>query len=371
MAQWAVMTEIRIDRLRRTYGSLVAVRDISFVFADGKVTCLLGPSGCGKTTLMRMIAGLERPTAGAVRFGDRDVTHLSPRRRDVAMVFQYPVMYRTLSVVENIELPLANDRTIALAERRRRVDEVIEVLQLGDCRTLHIDRLDLGSRQKVAVGRAIARHCAVTLFDEPTTNVEVHAKLALIRAFKELRRRIRQTIIYVTHDQTEAMTLADQIALMREGEIIQCAAPRELYDEPNSEFGGWFLGNPGMNFLPPRGERGGGLVFDVFASPIAKPVGEAAGILLGIRPEYVRVVPPRAPGAVRARVLRRSVTIGGQLLLTLAVGETRLKAKVAPDAACFVDEEVAIECPLQHAVFFRGGLRLPDAARAFSARVHA
>jgi len=361
------MTEIRIDRLRRTYGALIAVKDISFAFPAGKVTCLLGPSGCGKTTLLRMVAGLERPSAGTVRFGDRDVTRLSASRRDVAMVFQYPVMYRTLSVIENIELPLANDRAIAPAERRRRVEEVIEVLQLGNSRRLHIDHLDLGSRQKVAVGRAIARHCAVTLFDEPTTNVEVHAKLALIRAFKELRQRIRQTIIYVTHDQTEAMTLADQIALMREGEIIQCAPPRELYDEPNSEFGGWFLGNPGMNFLQPRPAQGGGLIVDGVPFPLLFPPEGGSngnsGILFGIRPEYVRLATAPSPDAVPARVLRRAIAIGGQHLITLAVGESRIKAKVDAETVPAVGSSTFVICPIAHAMLFRGGERLAERPR--------
>ena len=163
------MADVRVEGLRREFGSLVAVKDVSFVFPEEAVTCLLGPSGCGKTTLLRMIAGLERPSAGAIRFGDRDVTALAARQRDVAMVFQYPVMYRTLNVTENIELPLANDRTVTPAERRRRVEEAIDILELGDVRRLHIDRIDLGARQKVAMGRAIARRAAVTLFDEPTT----------------------------------------------------------------------------------------------------------------------------------------------------------------------------------------------------------
>ncbi len=362
------MADVRVDGLRRQFGPLMAVKDISFVFPAETVTCLLGPSGCGKTTLLRMIAGLERPTAGTIRFGDRDVTALAARRRDVAMVFQYPVMYRTLNVVENIELPLANDRALSVAERRRRVDEVIEILELGDARKLHIDRLDLGARQKVAVGRAIARRAAVTLFDEPTTNVEVHAKLALIRAFKELRRHVRQTIVYVTHDQTEAMTLADQIALMREGEIVQCAPPRELYDQPNSEFGGWFLGNPGMNFLTVRPALGAGFVVDGVPFPLAAPAAALDEVRFGIRPEYIRIARSPLPDGVPARVLRRAVAIGGQHLVTLAVGESRIKAKVSPGAgpshgAPEVGANVFVACPIEHAILFHSGKRLATPPR--------
>lgn len=360
------MPDIRLSSLTRRFGAIAAVNDITMTFPEGTVTCLLGPSGCGKTTLMRMIAGLETPSSGSIRFGDRDVTRLPPRKRDVGMVFQYPVMYRPLNVEENIALALQRERRMSQAERRRRVDEVLDILQLHNQRERHIGELDSGTRQKVAVGRAIARSSDVILFDEPTTNVEVNAKLQLIRAFKEFRQRFRQTIIYVTHDQTEAMTLADQIALMQDGRILQCSAPRRLYEMPDTEFGGWFLGNPGMNFLAPAGERGDGLLFDGFAVPVGKPAGGSNGLRLGIRPEYVRVLPHGAPQTVAARVMRRSITIGGQVLLTLAIGETRLKAKLAPSRAYLATEEVGVVCPLEHAVFFRNGGRLDDAPRAMS-----
>jgi len=361
------MADVRVEKLRREFGSLVAVKDITFVFPDGAVTCLLGPSGCGKTTLLRMIAGLERPSAGVIRFGDRDVTTLAARRRDVAMVFQYPVMYRTLNVTENIELPLANDRTVSAAERRRRVDEAIDILELGEARGLHIDRLDLGARQKVAMGRAIARRAAVTLFDEPTTNVEAHAKLALIRAFKQLRKHVRQTIVYVTHDQTEAMTLADQIALMREGRIEQCAPPPELYDQPDSEFGGWFLGNPGMNFLAVR-PVGAGFVVDGVPFRLAAPRTGLEDVRFGIRPEYIRIDTAQSPDSVPARVLRRAVAIGGQHLVTLDVGGSRIKAKVSPGGglsprAPEVGANVFMTCPIEHAILFRRGQRVAEPLR--------
>jgi ABC-type sugar transport system ATPase subunit len=355
------MPDITLSHVSRRFGALAAVDDVSMVFPEGSVTCLLGPSGCGKTTLMRMIAGLETPSAGRIRFGGRDVTQLPARERDVGMVFQYPVMYRSLNVRQNIALALQREPGLSTAERGQRIDEVLEVLQLTAESERQIGALDIGTRQKVAVGRAIARRCDVILFDEPTTNVEVHAKLALVRAFKQFRRRFRQTIIYVTHDQAEAMTLADRIALMQSGVISQCAAPTELYEQPDSEFGGWFLGNPGMNFLAPSGERDGCLRFDAIAVPLAVPAGGSGDIRLGIRPEYVRVLPPGTPGTVPARVLRCCITVGGQALLTLAAGAARLKAKVAPGDEAASGSEVGIACPLEHAVLFRGGARLPDA----------
>ena len=353
------MPDISLAMISRRFGSLLAVNDVTMTFPEGTVTCLLGPSGCGKTTLMRMIAGLETPSTGRIRFGARDVTALPARRRDVGMVFQYPVMYRSLSVRQNIELALRHERQLSAAERGRRIDEVLEVLQLEAEQDRHIGDLDIGTRQKVAVGRAIARSCDVILFDEPTTNVEVNAKRQLIRAFKLFRQRFRQTIIYVTHDQAEAMTLADQIALMQNGVISQCGSPAQLYEQPDREFGGWFLGNPGMNFLDPRGEHGGGLVFDVLTGPLAVPAG-GGDIRLGIRPEYIRVLPQGTPGCVPARVVRRCIAVGGQSLLTLAVGGSRLKAKVPPEIGRAAAGEVAIECPLPHAVLFRDGARLEE-----------
>ncbi len=339
------MPDIHLDHLTRKFGAAPAVDDVSMVFEEGTVTCLLGPSGCGKTTLMRMIAGLETPTTGRIRFGTRDVTRQSARARGVAMVFQYPVMYRTLTVAQNIELPLRRDRGLSVAERGRRVDEVLDVLDLVAQRGQRIGSLDMGARQKVAVGRAIARRCDVVLFDEPTTNVEVNAKLQLIRAFKEFRRRLRQTIVYVTHDQTEAMTLADRIALMQAGVLSQCAAPRTLYDRPDTEFGGWFLGSPGMNFV------------DVARMPeLFAGLGAPPGVRAGIRPEHVRVHAQPGPDRMEARIVGDCITIGGQHLLTLKVGGTELKAKIRAGSA--PDGTLYVECPPEHVVTFQDGQRV-------------
>ena len=225
------MAEIRVEQLTKTFGSLHAVDDVSFTFPNGQVTCLLGPSGCGKTTLMRIIAGLETQTSGAVFFGDKDVSRLSPSKRNIGMVFQYPVVYRGISVYRNIELPLQSMK-LAKAERTRRVDDAIELLGLSASASLDVSKLDNGTRQKVSVAREVARQPQFILFDEPITNVDAASKLQLKRSLKELTRSLSQTIVYVTHDQTEAMTLADQIALMEEGKIVQCAPPRELYNHP-------------------------------------------------------------------------------------------------------------------------------------------
>ena len=353
------MGDIILDGVSRLFNGIPAVNDISMTFPEGSVTCLLGPSGCGKTTLMRMIAGLDTPSSGRIRFAGRDVTTLPARRRNVAMVFQYPVMYRTLSVEQNIALPLRGDRSLDEGARRQRIEDVMDVMQLQDCRAAFMHELDVGTRQRVAVARSIARSCEVVLFDEPTTNVEVNAKLQLIRAFKAFRSRLRQTVVYVTHDQTEAMTLADRIALMQSGNVTQCAAPRTLYDRPESEFGGWFLGNPGMNFLDPAADRDGVLRFDAVASPFRSPPEGSDGVRLGIRPERVAIGAPDGTG-VPGRVVRRTITIGGQYLLLVAVGDATLRARAAPGAPFRPGDDVSVLCPIQHMAFFRHGHRLPD-----------
>jgi len=281
------MLDIRLENLRKEFNKeVVAVRDLDMTFAGGTTTCLLGPSGCGKTTLMRIIAGLETSTHGDVYFGDECVTNLSTRQRNIGMVFQYPVVYRGISTRENIELPLKQERLTA-DERRKRVDEVVELLALGDSVNKDMTELDNGTRQKVAVARAVARQPRIILFDEPITNVDISAKLQLKRALKELITRLNQTIIYVTHDQTEAMTLADKIALMKDGSIVQYATPRELYNSPDDVFGGWFLGNPGMNFFENLLQPNGNDQFHVplFPMPVqlAGSISNATELTLGIR----------------------------------------------------------------------------------------
>jgi ABC-type sugar transport system ATPase subunit len=364
------MADVRVQSLRKTFGSLHAVDDVTFSFPESSVTCLLGPSGCGKTTLMRIIAGLEQPTAGDVFFGDRRVTDLPPSKREIGMVFQYPVVYKGITVAENIELPLKSEKLPA-AERKRRVREVVELLGLQAVADRDVSRLDNGSRQKVSVAREVARQPRIILFDEPITNVDATAKLQLKRAFKELTRRLSQTIVYVTHDQTEAMTLADQIALMRDGRIVQCDAPRTLYNAPADRFAGWFLGNPGMAFFDAELHGAGG--FLTLLSPLLPAPTAVSGrglrggpVTLGIRPELIEVAAEAVPGSVPAVLLRKSIQIGGQYLLTLALpgSDATFRAKVSHRAGAALPErgEVRVRLPLERVVLFGAdGARL-DAA---------
>jgi ABC-type sugar transport system ATPase subunit len=373
------MSEIRVEQLTKTFGSLHAVDDVSFTFPNGQVTCLLGPSGCGKTTLMRIIAGLETQTSGAVYFGDQDVSRLSPSKRNIGMVFQYPVVYRGISVYRNIELPLQSMK-LAKAERTRRVEEAIQLMGLSASANLDVSKLDNGTRQKVSVAREVARQPQFILFDEPITNVDAASKLQLKRSLKELTRSLSQTIVYVTHDQTEAMTLADQIALMEEGKIVQCAPPRELYNHPYDRFGGWFLGNPGMVFFDATLSGSGNsrvLESPLFPVPVAVDGARTAesNITIGIRPEHIRVSPEPRSGSVPATLTRKTVQIGGQYLVALNVtglGDQGFKAKVAPSIGERLPASgtVHVELPLDHVTLFDAqGIRIAASLHPASALI--
>jgi len=348
------MPEIRIVNLRKEYKDVVAVNDVSTTFQSSTVTCLLGPSGCGKTTLLRMIAGLEKPTSGDIYFDQVRVTALSPSQRNIGMVFQYPVVYQGLTVYRNIELPLIEEK-LSKSERRKRVDQVAEILDLKQCLQMYTAQLDNSMRQKVSVARAVARQPRIILFDEPITNVDVNSKVELKRVLKGSTKQLGQTIIYVTHDQTEAMTLADQIALMQEGVIVQRDSPRELYNRPNDVFGGWFLGNPGMNFFDLDLEKVNGvqlLKSPLFPSPLVVTGTQESRVRLGIRPEYIRLSAGQTPVSVRAEVLRRSIVVGGQYLFVLKIGDQSFKAKAHPDMGPRIQNEAWVEFPLKQIALF-------------------
>ena len=324
------MYDIRLENVTKKFGDFTAVDDITFTIPKSSVTVLLGPSGCGKTTLMRMIAGLETPTSGKVFFGEHEVTNVPTKRRNIGMVFQYPVIYRGTSVRKNLELPLLSEK-LSKAELDKRIDEVAEILDLTSVLKRQVEELDNGTRQKIAVGREVARQPRIILFDEPITNIDLTSKLELKRSMKELFGRLQQTIVYVTHDQTEAMTLADQIALMQDGVITQSDSPKEIYEKPNSQFAGWFLGNPGMNFVPPEFIKvsGSKITSPLFTQTIDLGSKASSVDTFGVRAEGISVTTSQAKDGVQARVTRKSIGAGGQYLLDLAVGSLLIKARVS------------------------------------------
>ena len=324
------MSKIELEAITKRYGSVVAANAISAVFEESSLTCLLGPSGCGKTTLLRIIAGLETPDAGRVLFDGEDVTALSVGRRDIGMVFQYPVVYRGLTVYENLELPLVQGGRdkMSAGDRREWIDQLLSILNLTSKANRVVDGLDNESRQKTAVGRAVVRRPKVVIFDEPVTNVAVDAKIEIQRGIKQLSREIGQTILYVTHDQTEAMTLADKIILLQSGNIVESARPVDVYNNPESAFGGYFLGSPGMNFIDAAVARTGGddrsharVECSVLSEPLRIRVGESqdpvndGAARIGIRPEEIRIAEQATPGAIKGQVRAAALAGGGRWFL--------------------------------------------------------
>ncbi len=277
------MAHIDIDRVSKVYnGNVRAVHDVSAEIGDGDFVVLVGPSGCGKSTLLRMVAGLEHITEGDVRIGDRVVNRLDPADRDIAMVFQNYALYPHMSVYGNLSYGLKN-RKIARDEIDRRVREAARILELTDYLERKPRQLSGGQRQRVAMGRAIVREPAAFLFDEPLSNLDAKLRVQMRGEIKRLQRRLGTTSIYVTHDQQEAMTMADQLIVLNRGRIEQKGAPLEVYRAPASTFVASFIGSPPMNLVPARIDGGEVWLGTArIASGVDRPPGD---VVLGMRPE--------------------------------------------------------------------------------------
>ena len=289
------MSKITLTNMRHSYlenpesDEDWAIKKMSVDWSDGGAYALLGPSGCGKTTLLNIISGLLTPTEGEVWFGDDDVTDIPPDRRNIAQVFQFPVVYDTMSVYDNLAFPLRN-RGVAEAEVDRRVREIAEMLELESTLSNRASGLTADGKQKISLGRGLVRdNVNAILFDEPLTVIDPHLKWVLRSKLKELHQRVGTTMIYVTHDQTEALTFADQVVVMHEGTVVQIGTPVELFEHPRHTFVGHFIGSPGMNVLP-CGLEGGAPLFDGVAVPTDHPIAhQPAGekLEIGVRPEFV------------------------------------------------------------------------------------
>jgi len=250
------MAEITLSKLRHSYFPTpqtpedYALKEIDVTWRDGGAYALLGPSGCGKSTLLNIISGLLTPSEGRVLFGDQDVTHLPPDQRNIAQVFQFPVIYDTMTVRQNLAFPLKN-RGVGEAKIAERVSEIAAMLELTEMLDRKAAGLNPDDKQKISMGRGLVREDVnVVMFDEPLTVIDPHLKWKLRSKLKELHQRVRATMIYVTHDQTEAMTLADKIVVLRDGRVEQIGSPMELYNNPANQFVAGFLGSPSMNFFP-------------------------------------------------------------------------------------------------------------------------
>ncbi|MET0482761.1 MAG: ABC transporter ATP-binding protein [Aestuariivirgaceae bacterium] len=338
------MARVTLEDLRHTYGTMAdgevvwALRRMTLELADGGAYALLGPSGCGKTTLLNLISGLLRPTEGRILFDGVDVTDKSPQERNIAQVFQFPVIYDTMTVYGNLAFPLRN-RGVPEPEVDTRVHEIAAMLELEATLKQRASGLTADGKQKISLGRGLVRSDVnVIMFDEPLTVIDPHLKWVLRSKLRELHRRIRRTMIYVTHDQTEALTFADQVVVMKDGEIVQIGTPVELYEDPKHTFVGHFIGSPGMNVLPCQVENGVAMFAgrQVDSANAAAYRGNGKMLELGVRPEFVRLAPDGIPvdivkvlDAGRYQIVESRVA-GSTIKLLVREGET------VPEGRAFV-----------------------------------
>jgi multiple sugar transport system ATP-binding protein len=324
-------------------GRVAAVRDVDLTVADGEFFVLLGPSGCGKTTLLRMIAGLEFADTGTVTIGQRDVTSLPPRQRDLAMVFQNYAVFPHLTVFQNIAFGLRMKHTSAqvIDERVRWAADMVE---LSDLLQRRPGQLSGGQRQRVAVARAIAAGPSVLLMDEPLSNLDALLRLKFRSDLKRIVHELKTTTIYVTHDQVEALSLADRLAVMRDGQIVQCDAPLRVYENPVNTFVGGFIGNPPMNFLPVTVEVVDGQLrarVGAHAFPAPSELSGFTGrpLLAGIRGENVVPSAVQVPGSVPGQV-RVVEPLGSHVLVTVTIEGTEFKVLAPSDFTPAEDAEL-------------------------------
>ncbi len=332
---------VAFEGVSKRFGGVAAVENVSLDVRPGQFVTLLGPSGCGKSTTLNMIAGLELPTEGRISIGDVDVTDLPPADRDIAMVFQSYALYPHLSVFENIAFPLRARRRRAPDEIvRRKVRDVAEVLGLAGLLDRLPRQISGGQRQRVALGRAMVRTPTVYLLDEPLSNLDQQLRVQMRSELKDLHLRLGATMIYVTHDQGEAMTLSDTIAVMSGGRIEQLGAPRALYERPANLFVARFLGEPGMNVFEGTLDAGGFAAAGIALAPPPSLAARSGLVCAGIRPEDL-VPAPASTAAIRGRA-RTVEFLGARALLRLDVAGQVVTAFVPLDAAIAPGDEVGL-----------------------------
>jgi sn-glycerol 3-phosphate transport system ATP-binding protein len=322
------MADVRLEGITKAWGATAAVENISFAAPSGHLVALLGPSGCGKSTTLRLIAGLETASAGTIAIADRDVTTLPPARRGVSMVFQSYALFPHLSVAENILFGL-KVRDVPRAERDARLKRTVEILGLDALLDRKPSQLSGGQQQRVALGRAIVAETPVCLMDEPLSNLDAQLRVEMRREIRALQRRLGMTMLYVTHDQVEAMTMADQVVLMRNGRIEQDAAPAVLYEKPATIFAARFVGTPPMNVIPAA------LVPDNLGAP---PAGRARDTLaIGIRPEAARIDPAGVAATVAAVEY-----LGADTLIDTRIADQSFIMRVSGRAATTVGDALRV-----------------------------
>ncbi len=339
------MARVEFDRISKHFGAVKAVDEVSFDIADGEFVCLLGPSGCGKTTTLRLLAGLEQPTSGRIRIGGTDVTFAKPKERDIGMVFQDYALFPHMTIEQNIAYPL-KVRGVSSADRGARTADVAKSLGIDHLLDRRPGQISGGQQQRTSVARAVVHKPQVFLFDEPLSNLDAKLRIEARSFLKHLQTELAVTAVYVTHDQAEAMALADRIAVMESGRIVQIGPPLDVYRRPATTFVANFLGNPPMNLLAATLEletdtaRLHGEGFDLDAtswrSRLARRIEAGTQVTLGVRPEHLVLVSDASSATLSGRIYTLE-PLGPETLITCMIGGRLVTARV------FSDEPPAIE----------------------------
>ncbi|MBM6550561.1 ABC transporter ATP-binding protein [Marinomonas ostreistagni] len=359
------MASLVIENVKKRYGQTEILKGIDISIEAGEFLILVGPSGCGKSTLMNSIAGLEDVSEGRILIGDQDVTFSSPKDRDIAMVFQSYALYPNMTVAENISFGLEM-RKVPKDEREAEVQRVADMLQIGHLLKRKPAQLSGGQRQRVAMGRALARRPKMYLFDEPLSNLDAKLRVEMRTEIKKLHQKLGTTIVYVTHDQIEAMTLADRIAVMKDGEVQQLGTPQEIYDNPTNLFVAGFMGSPAMNFIPAKVvEHSGSYALELQATqptlvpfPSADSLKAYAGkeILLGLRPEMITEPQPHKEGAefvVKADIDVEVIEpMGADTMVLTRISDAEVNCRCNPAYPAKANETIAMMFDTSKAVAF-------------------
>ena len=352
------MARIDLD-LAHAYGknpkqdSDYALLPLKMTFEEGGAYALLGPSGCGKTTLLNIMSGLVAPSQGTVLFDGRDVTAATPQQRNIAQVFQFPVIYDTMTVAENLAFPLRN-RKVPEAQIKKRVGEIAEMLEMSGQLNQIASNLAADAKQKISLGRGLVRpDVSAVLFDEPLTVIDPHLKWQLRRKLKQIHHELKLTLIYVTHDQVEALTFAQQVVVMTRGRAVQMGTAADLFERPSPTFVGHFIGSPGMNCFTGRVDGDG---FHLADQTLPLPPGRtlpSGELKLGIRPEYAALVAPGSAGALPMTVSLVQ-DVGTHIMLSAKLNGYTLKARLPSDAAQLAPgDTVWMQVMNEHSCFYR------------------
>lgn len=362
------MATLTIENVRKTYGDVEVLKGINLAIESGEFLILVGPSGCGKSTLMNTIAGLESLTDGEIYINNQPISHLAPKDRNIAMVFQSYALYPSMSVSKNIEFALEIAK-VPKQERQQKIQQVAKLLQIDHLLERKPGQLSGGQRQRVAIGRALAREPAIYLFDEPLSNLDAKLRVDMRTELKKLHQRLKTTIVYVTHDQIEAMTLADRIAVMKDGIVQQFGSPQELYDNPANRFVAGFIGSPSMNFIDANVLTYNNtlcVALDNQGQALHLPLPEHYSqalqpylnktITLGIRPEQITHRRVHKLDESHSIVFQATVNVteptGADTLVMITLNQTEITCRVDPRQSANAGERITLMADMSKAVLF-------------------